>query len=125
MFVSGAAVAGPVLVTLRSALGNMTVVLVVEELLAEFGSTSSALLLTEAVLLSTAPSARPEPMWVVTVRPTLDPLDMDDVLQEMVLPRPHAVGGGLPKKFASTKVSPGGSGSLMLTLLAVAGPLLA
>src|SRR5690242_19146376 len=102
----GSAVAGPVLVTLRSALGDATVVLVVEELLAEFGSTSAALLLTEAVLLRTVPSARPDATCVVTVRPTLDPLDMDPVLQEMVLPRPHDVGGGLPKKLASTNVSP-------------------
>src|SRR5579864_7390240 len=99
MLVLGAAVAGPVLVTLRSALGNVTVVLEVEELLAEFGSTSGAPLLTEAVLLSTVPSARVDAMCVVTVRPTPDPLDMLPVLQEMVLPRPHEVGGGLPKKF--------------------------
>src|SRR5579859_5950515 len=122
MFVSGAAVAGPVLVTVRSALGNVTVVLAVEELLAEFGSGVAEL--TEAVLLSTVPSARPVPTCVVTVRPTPDPLEMEDVLQEMVLPRPQEVGGGLPKKFASTNVSPGGSESVMLTLLAGSGPLL-
>src|SRR5689334_3302113 len=104
MLVFGAAVAGPVLVTPRSALGNLTVVLAVEELLAVFGSAVAEL--TEAVLLSTAPSARLDPMCVVTVRPTLDPLDMLGVLHEMVAPRPHEVGGGLPKKFASTSVSP-------------------
>src|SRR5579864_920784 len=123
MFVSGAAVAGPVLVTLRSALGNMTVVLVVEELLAEFGSAVEEL--TEAVLLSTVPSATPDATLAVTVSPTPDPLGMDDVLQEMVLPMPHAVAGGLPKKFASTNASPGGSESVILTLLAPSGPLLA
>ena len=121
--VFGAAVAGPVLVTLRSALGNVTVVLVVEELLAEFGSTSGAPLLTEAVLLSTVPSAAPDATVAVTVRPTPDPLDRVAVLQEIVLPRPHEVGGGLPKKLASNNVSPGGNVSVMLTLLAASGPL--
>src|SRR5579859_6054911 len=122
MFVFGAAVAGPVLVTPRSALGNVTVVLAVEELLAALGSGVAEL--TEAVLLSTVPSANPDATLAVTVRPTPDPLDMLAVLQEMVLPRPQEVGGGLPKKFASTKVSPAGSVSVRLTLVAASGPLL-
>src|SRR5438270_638595 len=101
------------------------VVLAVEVLLVEFGSISCALLLTFAVLLSTVPSAVPDAMWVVTVRLTLEPLDRVGVLQEMVLPSPHELKGGLPMKLAPTNVSPAGSVSVMATLLAVAGPLLA
>src|SRR5258708_4423164 len=70
--VSGAAVAGPVLVTARSVRGLSTVVLAAELSFELFGS--EVLDVTDAVLLTTTPSEMPESRWTTTRAATNDPL---------------------------------------------------
>src|SRR5438874_2009458 len=122
MSVSGATVAGPVLVTTRSARGRATVVVAVLLLLVDTGSTCDPPMLAVAVFEMVEPSVAELETCTLIDHWSVWPLVSPAMEQVIVWPRPHAVGGSPGAKSKPTKVTPLGSVSLTVTLLAASGP---
>src|SRR5438093_1456532 len=110
------AIAGPVLLTSRSALGVTAVVVTLPELLPGTGSAVS--LVAPAVLLTRLWSGVAASRWTRRVKPIAAPLTSSGTEQVTVWPRPQAVGGSPASKLKLTKVRAAGRTSVRTTLWA-------
>jgi hypothetical protein len=100
----------------------MTCVFVVAELLLEFGSVG--VLLTVAVVAMLDPSAALEFALTTRIMVPLDPAGMLVAVQVMVPVPPTAGVLQVTGALSDTKVELAGTGSVKVTLVAMAGPLL-
>src|SRR5438093_908591 len=104
------AVAGPVLLTARSALGVTAVVVTLPELL--LGTGSAVSLLAVAVFVTCVWSGVFAARWTTKVQPCDSPAASTRIEQLMVWPRPQLVGGRPESKpVKETKLSSAGSSS--------------
>src|SRR5258708_1429968 len=123
MFCPAVTVAGPVLVTARSA--EETIVLMVEE---SFSGLGSWALVTEAVLVKVVPAAVPPGMCPVSVKSALAPTAIEAMVQVTVPPEPtdgfEQLNAGPVFCTIDTKVILPGRVSVSLTVCAIDGALL-